>query len=239
MGGQRHAPAALPPRKPRSPLCTRLGGPQDRSGQVRNVSSPTRIRLPDRPSRSSRYTDWAIPAHGRLQCSIASGEMWYPLRRYVRSLQLLNSITCSSLLPSKIWNIDDTSALGSSHVILSWLSSHGPGTSVSIATGYGLDGPGIESRWGARFFAPVQTGPGAQPPSCAMGTGSFPGVNSGRGMTLTPHSRLVPWSWKSRAIPLLPLWAVRPVQSLSACTRVHFTLPLSALCNASVTQSFI
>jgi hypothetical protein len=27
-----------------------------------------------------------------------------------------------------------------------------------------------------------------------------------------------------RAIPLLPLWAVRPVQSLSACTRVHFTL---------------
>jgi len=27
----------------------------------------------------------------------------------------------------------------------------------------------------------------------------------------------------SRAIPLLPLWTVRPVQSLSACTRVHFT----------------
>jgi hypothetical protein len=29
----------------------------------------------------------------------------------------------------------------------------------------------------------------------------------------------------STAVPLLPLWAVRPVQSLSACTRVHFTLP--------------
>jgi hypothetical protein len=28
----------------------------------------------------------------------------------------------------------------------------------------------------------------------------------------------VPWSRKSRAIPLLHLWAVRPVQSLSACT---------------------
>jgi hypothetical protein len=27
----------------------------------------------------------------------------------------------------------------------------------------------------------------------------------------------------STAIPLLPLWAVWPVQSLSACTRVHFT----------------
>ena len=35
----------------------------------------------------------------------------------------------------------------------------------------------------------------------------------------------MPWSWKGRAIPLLPLRAVRPVQSLSACTRVHFTLP--------------
>ena len=64
-----------------------------------------------------------------------------------------------------------------------------------------------------------------------MGTGSFPGVKSGRGVTLTPHPLLVPWSRKSRAIPLLPLWAVRPVQSLSACTRVHFTLPPSLLYN--------
>jgi hypothetical protein len=45
----------------------------------------------------------------------------------------------------------------------------------------------------------------------------------GRGVTLTPHSLLVPRSWKGRAIPLLPIWAVRPVRSLSACTRVHFT----------------
>jgi len=29
----------------------------------------------------------------------------------------------------------------------------------------------------------------------------------------------------SRAIPLLSLWVLRPVQSLSACARVHFTLP--------------
>jgi len=75
---------------------------------------------------------------------------------------------------------------------------------------------------GTRFSAPVQTGPGTHPATCTMGTGSFPGVNSGRGVTLTPHSLLVPWSRKSRAIPLLPLWAVRPVQNLSVCTRVHF-----------------
>jgi len=43
-------------------------------------------------------------------------------------------------------------------------------------------------------------------------------------VTLTPHPLLVPWSRKSRAIPLLPLRAVRPVQSLRACARVHFTI---------------
>jgi len=34
---------------------------------------------------------------------------------------------------------------------------------------------------------------------------------------------IVPWSRKCRVIPLLPLWAVRPVQRLSACTTVHFS----------------
>ena len=104
----------------------------------------------------------------------------------------------------------------------------GRDNSVGIATGYGLDGRDRISV-GARFSAPVQTGPGAHPASCTVVTRSFPGVKSGRGVTLTPHSLLVPWSWKGRAIPLLPLWTVRPVQSLSACTRVHFTLPLSIL----------
>ena len=56
----------------------------------------------------------------------------------------------------------------------------------------------------ARFSAPVQTGPGAHPASCTMGTGSFPGVKRGRGVRLTPHPLLVPWSRKGRAIPLLP-----------------------------------
>jgi hypothetical protein len=32
------------------------------------------------------------------------------------------------------------------------LQDNGPGSSVGIATGYGLDGPGIESRWGLEFL---------------------------------------------------------------------------------------
>jgi hypothetical protein len=56
-------------------------------------------------------------------------------------------------------------------------------SSVGIATCYGLDVPGIESQWGMRFSAPVQTGPGAHSASYTMGTGSFPGVKQpGRGI---------------------------------------------------------
>jgi hypothetical protein len=47
---------------------------------------------------------------------------------------------------------------------------------------------------GARFSAPVQTGPEAHPVSCKMGIGSFPRVRCGRGVTLTPHPLLVPRS---------------------------------------------
>jgi len=47
-------------------------------------------------------------------------------------------------------------------------------SSVCIVTCYRLGGPGIESRWGARFSAPVQTGPGAHRASYTIGTGSFP-----------------------------------------------------------------
>ena len=113
----------------------------------------------------------------------------------------------------------------------------GPGSSVGIATGYGLDGLGIESQWGTRFSAPVQTVPGAHPASCTMGTGSLPGVKSGRGVTLTPHPLLVPWSRKSRAILLLPLWTVRPLQSLSACTKLHFTFTFTFTCKCGAVRN--
>ena len=41
-----------------------------------------------------------------------------------------------------------------------------------VVTRYGLDGPGIESRWESRFSAPVQTGPVPHSQSCTVGTGS-------------------------------------------------------------------
>ena len=101
----------------------------------------------------------------------------------------------------------------------------GPGSLVGIVTGYGLNDLGIEFHWGRDFphLSRPALGP-TQPPLQWVPRLSW-GVKSGRGMTLTPHPLLVLWSRKGRAIPLLPLWAIQPVQSLSACTRVHFTLP--------------
>ena len=81
----------------------------------------------------------------------------------------------------------------------------GPGSSVGIATELRAGRSGIESRWG-EGFPPVQTGPGAHPASCKIGTGSFPGVKCGRGVLLTTHTLLMQWSRKSRATLLTNLW---------------------------------
>ena len=98
----------------------------------------------------------------------------------------------------------------------------GPCSVVGMATGYGLDGWGIESRWGMRFTAPVQTGHEAHPASCTYnGYRVFPGD---RGVTLTPHPLVVPWSRKSRAIPLLPcgLYVLyRAVVPVQGCTLLY------------------
>ena len=49
------------------------------------------------------------------------------------------------------------------------------GSSFAIASDYGLEGSG-SNPGGDEIFPPVQTGPGANPASCKMGTGSFQGV---------------------------------------------------------------
>ena len=68
----------------------------------------------------------------------------------------------------------------------------GRDSSVGMATRYKLDGPGIESRWGARYSAPVHTGPGGPPSLLYNGyLYSFSGVKRpGRGLDHPPH--LVP-----------------------------------------------
>ena len=68
VGGQRHAPAALPPGKTRYPLYTysRLGGLQGRSGRVWKISLPPGFDPRTAQPVASHYTDWAIPAQKTL-----------------------------------------------------------------------------------------------------------------------------------------------------------------------------
>jgi hypothetical protein len=63
------------------------------------------------------------------------------------------------------------------------VSIEGRDSSIGIATGCGMGGPGIESRWGRDF--PHLSRP-AQPASSTMGT--FPGVKpTGLGVDDPPH----------------------------------------------------
>ena len=64
--------------------------------------------------------------------------------------------------------------------------SCGPGSSVGIATELRAGESGIESRWGWDFPL-VQTGPGAHPAFCKMGTGGK--VRSGRAADHSSPSR--------------------------------------------------
>jgi hypothetical protein len=74
---------------------------------------------------------------------------------------------------------------------LLYLYGSGLGSSGGIVTELRAGRAGDRIPMGARFSEPVQTGPGVHPASCTMGTGSFPGVESGWGVTLTPHPLLV------------------------------------------------
>jgi hypothetical protein len=65
IGGQRHAPAALPPGMTRYPLYRRLGGPQGRSELIWKISPPQGFDPRIAQLITSRYTDWAIAA---LKC---------------------------------------------------------------------------------------------------------------------------------------------------------------------------
>jgi len=62
-------------------------------------------------------------------------------------------------------------------------------TNVGITVRYGLDGPGIESRWEARFPAPVYNGPEAHPASYIIVTESFTVVKP-MGVALNTHPNL-------------------------------------------------
>jgi hypothetical protein len=72
VGGQRQAPAALPPGKTWYPLCRRLDWHQGQCGRVQKISPP--LRFDPQPVESC-YTDCVIPAHRII---IDNYKIYYP-----------------------------------------------------------------------------------------------------------------------------------------------------------------
>ena len=99
----------------------------------------------------------------------------------------------------------------------------GPSSPQSVAIQTELPGQNIESHWG-EIFRTCPNRPWDPPSLLYNRYRVFPGGKERPGRDADPLPLLVPWSRKSRAVPLLPLYAVRPVQSLSACTKVHSLL---------------
>ena len=120
--------------------------------------------------------------------------MWCPLfgAGSWQSCHSTLSLTCNHVcviqtFVSQWWNfsqrltrgLKNKSLLG--HVFVTHLVRIvGRDSSVGIATCYGLDGPGIESRWRRDFSTPVPIEPEAHTASCTMCIGPFPGGESGR-----------------------------------------------------------
>jgi len=63
VGGQRHAPAAIPPGKTRYLWNRRVGGHQGRSGRLRKISIPPEFDPWTFQPVSIYYTDWGTPTH--------------------------------------------------------------------------------------------------------------------------------------------------------------------------------
>jgi hypothetical protein len=95
----------------------------------------------------------------------------------------------------------------------------GRDSSVGIATRYGLDGPGIESRWG-RGFTHLSR-PALRAPSLLYnGYRVFSGGKATGAWRCPPTSISRRGQRKNGAIPLLHLW------TFVDCSRMNFTLPL-------------
>jgi hypothetical protein len=74
--------------------------------------------------------------------------------------------------------------------LMTYICCHGPISSVGITTGYGLDGPEIESRWG-EIFHTCPDRPWGPPSLLYNGYRVFPGARKRPGRDTDPSPLLV------------------------------------------------
>ena len=137
--------------------------------------------------------------------SIGMCRMWWflaVLRTFFHS-SLLCTFSCHPSPPT----ILPSSLTSSCHLFLGLPLNLSRDSVVSIATRYGLEGQGIESRWG-EFFRTYPDRLRGPPSLLYNGYRVFPGGKGGRGVMLTTHPILVPRLRKSWAIPPLTPWVL-------------------------------
>jgi hypothetical protein len=89
------------------------------------------------------------------------------------------------LICDNIWLIGDNILLIGDNISLIGDNIVLTGDNIMLIGDNGVSGDRILVR--VRSSTPDQTGPGAHKTSCITGTGSFPGVESDRSVTLTPY----------------------------------------------------
>jgi hypothetical protein len=162
--------------------------------------------------KSFKYLGKILTNDGRytceIKCRIAMAKAAFN-KKTVPFISTLDLELRKKLVKCYIWSIAlygaetwtlravDTATLCVSRTVAQQYVRHyinlcGPGSSICTATGYGLDGPKIESRCGGEIFHTSPDRPWGPPSFLYNGYRVFPGVKSGRDVTLTPHPLLGP-----------------------------------------------
>ena len=109
-----------------------------------------------------------------------------------------------------------------------FVPSCGPGSSVGIATGYGLNGPGIESRWGGEIFRTCPDRPWGPPSLLYNGYRVFPGGKELPGRDADPSppsSAVVKKEYSYTSTPPMGRTACTEPQCLYKSTLYLYLLP--------------
>ena len=119
------------------------------------------------------------------------------------------------------------------HFVVLNILTRGRDSSVGIATRYVLDGPWIESRWGARFSAPVQTRPWCPPSLLYNGYRVFPGGKAAGVWSWSPTPSSTEVEGRVELYICSPSGHSWPVIGWT----LPLPLPLSVLMNSTCTPS--